>query len=383
MPLQVTLVSLDFESEEAPTTFTFDKDEIRIGRSDDNDIVLSSSAASDLHAKMVVERGGDDPRLLLEDLGSTNGSVVGTTRLLPNVPHEIASRERIIIADYLIKPQLINVDKQKVPVPEPCVAVDSSSRNLERASKSAGIFLSNMDREFGFFKPTSSQNNLAVLGDVLAGSVVEESGVHAPRETQVVTQPEVCEEEHLSIEGKEALPVPTTIRGTVGSEDITDLHFSVIKLLTLEGVVTHQGKPLPGVVVSAGELGESVTDERGRFLFARIPAGTAYNLKFEKRPFRFETESDVSGELLENICFLVRATRLCTISGKIESNGNPVPDILVCGGKLGKARTDRDGIYRFENIPEGTSYSLTPELEGYAISSPKAKTFNQEVVPCE
>ncbi|GIX00256.1 MAG: hypothetical protein KatS3mg111_3588 [Pirellulaceae bacterium] len=49
-------------------------DAIRIGRSSDNDVVLPTMNISSHHAKLIVE--GED--LILEDLGSTNGTSVGT-----------------------------------------------------------------------------------------------------------------------------------------------------------------------------------------------------------------------------------------------------------------------------------------------------------------
>ena len=62
---------------ESPVTHQFEGDRIRIGREDDNDLVLASSTCSRHHAEIINE--GGIPKIV--DLGSTNGIAIGDRRV--------------------------------------------------------------------------------------------------------------------------------------------------------------------------------------------------------------------------------------------------------------------------------------------------------------
>ena len=57
--------------------WTFDKEEIRIGSMDDNDIVLADDTVSRYHCKIVQ----DDTGYVLVDLRSTNGTFINKVRI--------------------------------------------------------------------------------------------------------------------------------------------------------------------------------------------------------------------------------------------------------------------------------------------------------------
>ena len=64
--------------------------EVRIGRHPDNDLELPYAGISALHARLFQKgegRAGADAEWWLEDLGSSNGTWMGDTRLRPGVPH--------------------------------------------------------------------------------------------------------------------------------------------------------------------------------------------------------------------------------------------------------------------------------------------------------
>ena len=60
-------------------------DEIRAGRSPDNDICLLDGSVSRYHARIT----HDDTRFFLEDLGSSNGTKLDGKRLTQSTPREI------------------------------------------------------------------------------------------------------------------------------------------------------------------------------------------------------------------------------------------------------------------------------------------------------
>jgi len=74
-------------------TFSLDKDFVTIGRDPVNDITINSPKVSRQHARLV-RRGGV---IVLEDLGSTNGTFVNGMRLTS--PHTLASGDVISLGD--------------------------------------------------------------------------------------------------------------------------------------------------------------------------------------------------------------------------------------------------------------------------------------------
>jgi|YNPBryantNP2012_1023418.scaffolds.fasta_scaffold02377_8 pSer/pThr/pTyr-binding forkhead associated (FHA) protein len=74
-------------------TFVLDKDVIALGRAPTNDIVIAEPQVSRQHARIV--RQGDV--LVLEDLGSTNGTFVNGIRLVS--PHVLVGGDVIALGD--------------------------------------------------------------------------------------------------------------------------------------------------------------------------------------------------------------------------------------------------------------------------------------------
>ena len=70
---------------------TFDKTEIRVGRVRDNDIVLPKGNVSKHHCRLLLQNG----QLLVEDLGSTNGTSRATARLHSAALRAFAGRSRL------------------------------------------------------------------------------------------------------------------------------------------------------------------------------------------------------------------------------------------------------------------------------------------------
>ena len=64
---------------------------VRLGRHPDCNILLDSGMVSRFHAQLVQQ----DNRVLLQDLGSGNGSFVNGRQLEPNQPHELGNGDRI------------------------------------------------------------------------------------------------------------------------------------------------------------------------------------------------------------------------------------------------------------------------------------------------
>ena len=72
-----------------------DKAEVTIGRNADNDIQIDSPSVSGVHAKITLS-----PKLLVEDLDSTNGTAVGGSKITHPTPIHIGTP--IAILRYLV-----------------------------------------------------------------------------------------------------------------------------------------------------------------------------------------------------------------------------------------------------------------------------------------
>lgn len=105
----------------APTTHRLEIDRIRIGREQDNDLVLEGDSCSRYHAEILCGHGV----YKIVDLGSTNGVVVGTDRVQE---HLIASESSVKIGDHTLSFSIPQRETPKtvmmpiggvVPEPEP------------------------------------------------------------------------------------------------------------------------------------------------------------------------------------------------------------------------------------------------------------------------
>jgi membrane fusion protein (multidrug efflux system) len=106
-----------------PVTHRFDIDRIRIGREEDNDLVLESDSCSRYHAEILFGRGV----YKIVDLNSTNGISVGSVRLQE---HLIASGDEVELGDYTLDLSIPKVETPKTTLmstidsaPEPAAPV--------------------------------------------------------------------------------------------------------------------------------------------------------------------------------------------------------------------------------------------------------------------
>ena len=88
--------------------------EMRIGRSSENDICLSSSLISRYHARIF----RDDSRFLLEDLRSSNGTELCGIRIPPNTPYQLTDGNVITIGPFRLRfrETVGVVDRNRLPI---------------------------------------------------------------------------------------------------------------------------------------------------------------------------------------------------------------------------------------------------------------------------
>ncbi len=81
------------------SSILFQAPQMTIGRSDDNEITLPSNSISRQHARISF----DGQRYQVTDLNSTNGTFLGSTRLLPGVPENWSPDQPLRMGDYWLK----------------------------------------------------------------------------------------------------------------------------------------------------------------------------------------------------------------------------------------------------------------------------------------
>jgi pilus assembly protein CpaF len=94
---------------------SFAKEEVSIGRSPTNDIVLAEAEVSGKHAKLIVKGSGNGKPISLAvvDNGSSNGTYVESERILKDIQTPVSESSRIIIGKFLLSVQVQSENEKK------------------------------------------------------------------------------------------------------------------------------------------------------------------------------------------------------------------------------------------------------------------------------
>jgi len=372
MAIQISVMSIDPDAlGSPPETHTFGKHELTIGRAPSNDLVLDHPGVSGAHARIRVYANSGEPVVYVTDLESTNGTIVGSKRLPPRIEIPVPLRDRIMVGSFIVK----------IAVVEPEQADLFDQITVEKLAPSDSLVESSAAQqlvpESEVVEGESVSSNLEDVEVVLSEFTRPVPTLESPKsEAKRVVEEvwSVTPEEHPAQEIKSVSieePVFEVQSVNESSEFVIDgdveLNFEAVQLLKIQGRITRKGSPVEGVRVSGGELGEVVTSSDGAFLFSDVLEGTRYTIKFSRHGYIFDA-SEVSGQLdASSPALLVSARKLCTIKGRISHKGVPMSGVTVDGGPLGTTLTDADGHYVFQNVPEGTPYSLRASKDGFVF----------------
>ena len=344
MAIQLTVLSLDFDSNEAPRTNIYLKEEITLGRDDSNDVVLCSPNVEEFHARLrVAENGGGIPHLFITDLGTDVGTKVENTALPAGVESTMDLNQRIVIGDFLIKPSHIDETHEEEEIEEEEKMEEKSE--TEDTSHADTMTNGSLVKEFD--------------QDELDREETDQEGVVAKEESVFVS---AANDEFDDVR----TPV-ATIKISVKGEDIKDLNFAATRLYDICGKVIHKGNPLARVTIDAGSIGTFNTDDDGVFRFIAIPEATQYTIRPSLEKFSFQPET-IKGRLDDNCDNLeFGAVQLFSISGRVVHKGKALEGVEIDGGPLGVTHTDADGNYSFDNVPDGTKYTLTAKKGNFVF----------------
>ena len=79
--------------------FSLDQPSITVGRASDNQLSIDETSVSRRHARLTVESS----RLMIEDLGSANGTFIGSQRLAPNTPSLVSADQPVRVGDVELR----------------------------------------------------------------------------------------------------------------------------------------------------------------------------------------------------------------------------------------------------------------------------------------
>jgi pSer/pThr/pTyr-binding forkhead associated (FHA) protein len=308
MAIKLSIMHLG-EGEE-PREIFFARKRVTLGRDAVNQVILDGDDVSGLHA--VLSCDGDSGTVQITDEGSTNGVTVNGALIEADAAVTVSPDDRILIGHHLIKVHY----------------VESAGQDEE-------------DEEGG------------------RSSRLLRRGLRRLRDDG---KPDKEPEERIEAVNGE---FPTII-GAVGTKDIVDLNFNAFFLFSIKGSVFHRGKPLAGVMISAGALGQRETDSKGRFEFPDVPEHTSFFIVPSKDKFQFEADG-LEGKVTGAIELNIVARELFSIRGVVQHNGQPLANVQVDGGQLGITTTNTEGVYEFHGVPEGTDYKITPRISGFKV----------------
>lgn len=180
---------------------------------------------------------------------------------------------------------------------------------------------------------------------------------------------------------------PSRQAADLSTTDATDVDFAVRDIVpaAISGVVTADGTPLAGVVVTISSLGEPdrtvETDADGAYVFDTNPPDTytlivtppeGYATTVAPGPV---TVAPGSSAPITDQDFVLAAPP--ALSGAVTANGTPVPGAVVTAsgpGGLQLATTTRgDGTYTFPLVPAGDWVVRVEPPAGYLADGPTAR----------
>ena len=362
MSIQLTVMSLDFESSAAPFTRVFEKEEITLGRLPGNDLVLDKPEISGYHASLRVKTGEDGRLIFIKDLGSSNGTMVENSPLRAQSEVTIEPNQRIIIGNFLIKPSILESNSpQQETVIEDFPKVTPISDAMEKDTEQI--------QSVEFAGEQKRQGNGTSIS--FAQMFQDEEVVEKEAKVEPFTQRDSAAETigtstpAFVPTGEEAEELTITVK--VGDSDLENINFLARKLVSLEGKILHKGQPLVGVSVADSSLGTCISDANGHFSLGHHAENQEYTLSFEKQGYAFES---ISGSLQdfgpEIEC---SACKLVSIKGRIMRGTEPLAGVSVDGGtELGTTVSDADGYYCFNDVREDAEYTLKVSKANYLVS---------------
>ena len=355
MSLQITVMSLDFESFSGPRTQTFSKPEITFGRLPTNDVVLETPEVSQRHARLRVKRDNKtgSAKIFVTDLGSTNGTMVENAPVTTRTDVEIASNVRIRIGNYLIKPSYVDDGLDDIHFED-----HLASKSISNGHAAAVI---------DAFQPIEKIST--GLSEMNFDEITEGNGEEVDTRSTRVFRVEDLERysfrKNDAPAAAEPAPAAPAAEIAAAPEPEAKTEEPEIAAPVVEPALTAAAAPAAPVQeveeievelpVAAVEKAAAAFENKE---IADIEMEPAVELVYKSAP---EFVATITGktDVVDIGDLNFDAISLFTLSGKILHRGKPLAGVAVSADGLGSAVTDAEGTFVFDNIEEGTTYSLS------------------------
>lgn len=376
MAIELTVMSLDFDSDEPPRKLNFSNGQVVFGRGESSDVVLQGEEVSSEHAKLFFK----DNKLMISDLGSVNGTLVDNIPLEANKEVEVKENQRILISGYLIKPKIVPGDEiEKEADSSSNQGVSSLEEETEDLDQEIGefqdqdVFVDEPNDEMSFKK---AQNGASEESSTQDDEVVVDPFSAPPAEAPPAKEINNNTEVHSSnlvesaniqqskAESKEERPKSSISTQVAENEDFIEVNFDALKIFKVSGKVLNKGLGLSGVQVTLNENSPVFTNEDGFFEIPNIEEDSQVKISFLKTGYVLEPR-EVNLAISDDKLIEIEARKLITVRGKVANKGVPVSDALVSAKGIGETKTDTNGIYEFKEVVEGTKLDISVSKVGF------------------
>lgn len=364
MSIKLTVMSLDFDAAEPPRTFEFEKPEVRIGRSNLNDVVLQRDEVSGQHAALRIVESDSERLLSIIDLGSSNGTAIESTPLQPNQEYALQSDDRVIIGTYIIKAELNQSANEAAESVDAIREFGNASHSeFQSNQRDSGSWMSPGEHSQSYHSQEADEGDLQETREIRPEEFrppfpsESRSEYNRPEEPLAYSAPEAPLSQQVAPPSPSTPPTRT---------NIVEVNFEAIPLLPITGLISHHGKPLSNVLVIINGSERAQTDSEGRFLLEGFADGAPYSLDVQCEGFIFP-DAPMEGVVNPENTVALEAVQLITVTGKVIQNGQGIAGVEIDGGPIGRAVTDHTGTYSFENVREDEQYSLTAVKDGYTF----------------
>lgn len=380
MAIELTVMSLDFDSDEPPRKLNFSNGQVVFGRNEESDVVLQGEEVSGEHAKLFFK--GD--KLMISDLGSVNGTLVDNIPLEANKEVEVKENQRILISGYLIKPKIVEgqateeeVVKTAEAKEEQVEAENPFEQEQEEDSGYEDVFAKSpieeqeevQAEESEIVQEISNEQEQVVIDPFSAPPAeappAEEVVNHASElveSANIQSESSEVEQEEVSTESQ------TSSTQEVVSQDLIEVNFEALKICKVSGKVLNKGLGLSGVQVTLNANSPIFTNEDGFFEIGNIEEDSRVRISFLKAGYLLEPR-EINLAVADDKLIEIEAKKLVTIKGKVANKGSPVADAIVTAKGIGETKTDADGVYEFKDVIEDTKLDISVSKSGFKFVS--------------
>lgn len=370
MAIQVTVMSLEFDSSGRKTTKVYSKNEVTLGRLPANDVVLNRPEVSAHHAKLFVrDNEAGEAVLYLSDLGSFNGTMLENYPLKAHEEFEVRSDKRIIIGNYLIRAAHFKagvVDEQELTelVKQESKSLFESREDLRISSSQE--FEEKVPEKEAVVEESAVQDSGQIFGEPKSVFMSYATGDSSDRVGQAVeAKQEESSDDSVIVAKPEEIAVNEAIQKT---EEIT-VETESPQAAAIEAEIAFTDETKVDEVAEAISLSElkeenKLEEEVMQEEIKTVPVEcsvtpSCVENKGEYAEFVFSVDGNDLNIDLE-------ALALFKVKGVIKRRDNGLSGVCVeMDGN--KVETDEFGLFDFGSFPEGTKYSLKMNKPGYLL----------------